>query len=111
MQHRLSNPFRAAGLAVLLVITAAGQQEDQLALKSRQAKSLLAQGRYADAIPLDEELVKALPGNPGLRLNLGIAERMAGHDRQAAATLGWGIGVEPNHGPALAMSSATYLRR
>src|SRR5712691_5678527 len=76
----------AASLAVLLAIAAAGQQGDQLALKSRQAKSLLAQGRYADAIPLYEELVKALPGTPGLRLNLGIAEHMAGRDREAAAT-------------------------
>jgi predicted Zn-dependent protease len=110
MQQRLSNPFLVASLAVLLVIAAAGQQEDPLALKSRQAKSLLAQGRYADAIPLYEELVKALPGNPGLRLNLGIAEHMAGHDREAAATLGEVLRVEPNHGAALAMSGATYLR-
>src|SRR5258708_16215126 len=110
MRHRPANPFLAAGLAVLLVLAAAGQQEDQLALKSRQAKSLLAQGRYADAIPLYEELVKALPGNPGLRLNLGIAEHMSGRDREAAATLGEGVRVEPNHRPALAMSGATYLR-
>src|SRR6266550_3421475 len=85
MQHRRSNLFLPAGLAVLLTFAAAGQQQDQLALKSRQAKSLLAQGRFADAIPLYEELVKALPGNPGLRLNLGIAEHMAGRDREAAA--------------------------
>src|SRR5262245_51724619 len=110
MQHRLSRPLLAAALALPVIFSAAGQQEDQLALKSRQAKSLLAQGRYADAIPLYEELVKALPGNPGLRLNLGIAEHMAGRDREAAATLGEVLRVEPNHGAALAMSGASYLR-
>ncbi len=107
---RASNPFLPAGIAVLLAFAAAGQQQDQLALKSRQAKSLLAEGRFADAIPLYEELVKALPGNPGVRLNLGIAEHMAGRDREAAATLGEVLRVEPNHGPALAMCGASYLR-
>src|SRR5215470_14455945 len=109
MHGRLSNLFPAISVAVLLTF-AWGQPQDELALKSRQAKSLLAQGRYADAIPLYKELVKALPGNPGLRLNLGIAEHMAGRDREAAATLGEVLRVEPNHGPALAMSGASYLR-
>src|SRR5712691_2312244 len=100
----------AASLAVLLAIAAAGQQGDQLALKSHQAKSLLAQGRFAEAIPLYEKLVRALPGNPGLRLNLGIAEHMAGRDREAAATLQEVLRVDPNNGPALAMCGASYLR-
>src|SRR6266478_9036099 len=88
MQHGPSNLFLPAGLAVLLTFAAAGQQQDQLALKSWQAIGLLAQGRFAEAIPLYEELVRAMPANPGLRLNLGIAEHMAGRDREAAPTLG-----------------------
>jgi predicted Zn-dependent protease len=71
---------------------------------------MLAEGRYADAIPLYEELVKALPDNPGLRLNLGIAEHMAGRDQQAVVTLGEVLRTEPGNGPALAMSGASYLR-
>ncbi len=110
MQPRPSSLFLPAGFAILLAFAAAGQQQDQLALKSRQAESLLARGRYADAIPLYQELVRALPGNPGLLLNLGIAEHMAGRDREAAATLGEVLRVEPNHGPALAICGASYLR-
>jgi predicted Zn-dependent protease len=110
MQHRPSNRFLPASLAVIFTFAAAGQPQDQLALKSRQAKSLLAQRRFAEAIPLYKELVGALPGNPGLRLNLGIAEHMAGRDREAAATLGEVLRVEPNHGLALAMCGASYLR-
>jgi predicted Zn-dependent protease len=110
MQHRRSNLFLTAGFTIFFAFTAAGQQQDQFALKSRQAKGLLAEGRFAEAIPLYEELVKALPANPGLRLNLGIAEHMAGRDREAAATLGEVLRVEPNHGPALAMCGASYLR-
>ncbi len=108
MQHRPSSPFLIAGLAAVFTLAAEGQQQDQLALKSRQAKTLLTQGRFADAIPLYEELVKALPGNPGLRLNLGTAEHMAGRDREAAATLGALLRADPNNGPALAMCGASY---
>src|SRR5437773_2241083 len=110
MQRGPSNLFLPAGLAVLLTFAAAGQQQDPLSVKSRQAKSLLAQGRFAEAIPLYEELVRALPGNSGLRLNLGIAEHMAGRDREAAETLQEVLRVEPNDGPALAMCGASYLR-
>jgi predicted Zn-dependent protease len=110
MYRLLSSPFLAVSVAVFLTLAAWGQPQDQLALKSREAKSLLANGRYADAIPLYEELVKALPGNPGLRLNLGTAEHMAGRDREAATTLGEVLRVQPNHGPALAMCGASYLR-
>ncbi len=110
MQSRPSSPFLIAGLAAVLTLAAAGHPQDQLALKSRQAKLLLTQGRFADAIPLYEEVVKALPGNPGLRLNLGTAEHMAGRDREAAATLGALLRADPNNGPALAMCGASYLR-
>jgi tetratricopeptide (TPR) repeat protein len=87
--------------------TAAGSACPQVATGQ---ESLLAQERYTDAIPVYEESVRALPGNPGLRLNLGIAEHMAGRDREAAPTLGEVLRVEPNHGPALAMCGASYLR-
>jgi predicted Zn-dependent protease len=110
MRHCPSSLFVPAGFAVLIVFTAVGQSQDQLALKSQQAKGLLAQGKFAEAIPLYQELVRALPGNPGLRLNLGIAEHMTGRDREAAATLGEVLRMEPNNGPALAMCGASYLR-
>ena len=57
-----------------LVAISAGAQSDDLALKSRRAKDLMAAGRFAEAIPIYEELVRAVPGNPGLLLNLGLAE-------------------------------------
>ena len=106
----LSNPLPAAALMALLAAGLAGQQPDPLVLKSQQAKRLLVEGRFAEAIPLYQELVKALPGNPGLRLNLGIAQHMTGRDREAAATLGEVLRVHPNHGQALAMCGASYLR-
>lgn len=100
----------AAVLSLLLSAVVAGQQQDPLVLQSQRAKSLLAQGRFAEAIAMYEELVKALPADPGLRLDLGIAQHMAGHDREAIATLGEVLRAQPNHGPALAMCGGSYLR-
>ena len=39
-------------------------------------------GKYKEAISIYQELVKALPAEPGLRLNLGIAHYMAGQYRR-----------------------------
>src|SRR5581483_10976864 len=41
-------------------------QTDALAEQSHRAKELMAEHRYAEAIPIYEQLVKAVPGNPGL---------------------------------------------
>jgi predicted Zn-dependent protease len=110
MPLRQPNPLLPAALSVLLAAGLAGQQPDTLVLKSQQAKRLLVEGRFAEALPMYQELVKAMPSNPGLRLNLGIAQHMTGRDREAAATLGEVLRMQPNHGQALALSGATYLR-
>src|SRR5216684_1590182 len=52
-------------------------QSDDLALKSQRAKELMAEGRFAEAIPIYRELNHAVPNNPGLMLNLGMALHMA----------------------------------
>src|ERR1700693_3443484 len=58
-------------------------QDPDLAALSHTVKQLMAEGHFDEAIPLCEQLVKAMPGNPGLILNLGMAEEMAGHPSQA----------------------------
>ena len=52
-------------------------QEQDLAALSHTVKQLMAEGHFEEAIPICEQLVKAMPGNPGLVLNLGMAEEMA----------------------------------
>ncbi|HEY1213739.1 MAG TPA: tetratricopeptide repeat protein, partial [Bryobacteraceae bacterium] len=58
-------------------------QTDDLALQSRHGKELMAEGRFEDAIGVYQKLVQAVPGNPGLLLNLALAEQMAGHPARA----------------------------
>jgi tetratricopeptide (TPR) repeat protein len=76
-------------------------QSEELARESQRARDLMAAGLYEQAIPLYEQLVKALPGNPGLVLNLGLAEHMAGREREAISHLESVLKAQPNQLPAL----------
>ena len=80
--------------------TLVGAQGDDLALKSHRAKELMAAGRFSEAVPIYEELVRAVPGNPGLILNLGLAERMAGQDRKSIPHFEAVLKVDPGNTPA-----------
>src|SRR5579885_1369536 len=76
-------------------------QSEELVRESRRAKELMAAGQYELAIPIYDRLVQALPGNPGLLLDLGLAEHMAGRERQAIPHLEAVLKARPNHLPAL----------
>ena len=54
-----------------------------LAEMSHQAKEAMVAGNFSQAVALYRELVKALPENPGLRMNLGLALHSAGQYREA----------------------------
>ncbi len=89
-------------LFLLLVCSAiALAQNDQLATESHRAKELMADHRYSEAIPLYEHLVKAVPGNVGLLLNLGLAEEMAGRPARAIPHLEAVLKAQPDALPAL----------
>ena len=79
--------------------------QDAAAVKSQQAKQFMGAGKFAEAITIYEDLVKAMPTNQGLRLNLGMAQHMAGRDREAVATLG--TQKDPR---SLAMCGVSYMR-
>ena len=85
------------------------QSDDQI-MKSRQAADLMARGSFAGAIPLYQELVRTMPGNPGLLLNLGMAHHMAGQDHAAIEQFKKTLALQPGAFPALAMMGASYLR-
>ena len=69
----------------------------------------MAEGRFADAVPLCQELVKALPSNPGLRLNLALALYMSGRNAEAIPEFEQVLKVEPNSMPALLSLGAAHL--
>src|ERR1700759_4724162 len=63
-------------------VLATGQAGDA-AQKSSQAKRALLSGRYTEAVELYRELLRELPNEPGLHLNLGLALEKAGQPTAA----------------------------
>jgi|SRR5919109_266061 tetratricopeptide (TPR) repeat protein len=101
----------AVGLlsALSLVCCRTYGQTDDLALKSKRGKDLMAAGKFEEAIPVYRELVKDLPDNPGPVMNLGMALHMAGHEREAVKEFQEVLELEPAHMPARLFLGAAYL--
>src|SRR6266550_4566036 len=60
--------MKAAGallFCLVSILTGSSNESDDLALKSQRAKEVMAQGKFAEAIPLYRELNQAVPGHPG----------------------------------------------
>jgi predicted Zn-dependent protease len=70
----------------------------------------MAAGRYAEAVPVYRELVKAMPGNAGLLTNLGMALHLSGQDRQAVPQLEAALKIQPDSLPASLFLGAANLR-
>ena len=85
-------------------------QADAAAAESQRARQMMAAGRYADAVPVYEKLVQAMPANPGLRLNLAMALHLSGEDQKAIPQFETVLKQQPNALPALMLLGASYLR-
>lgn len=104
---RRASPLRP--FFFLFLLAAAHAQTDELALKSRRARELMAAGRFAEAIPIYSELVRAIPNNPGLILNLGLAQQMAGQHRNAVRQFEAAAKLQPDLYPAWFSLGGAYL--
>jgi tetratricopeptide (TPR) repeat protein len=61
--------------------------QEQVEALSRQAREAMAMGRYTEAVALYERMVKALPNEPGAKLNLALALDAASRPREAIRNL------------------------
>jgi tetratricopeptide (TPR) repeat protein len=98
-----------AAFFLALIPTAVFSQENDLAAESHRAKELMAARNFAEAIPIYENLLRALPGNTGLLLNLALAEEMAGHPARAIPHFEAVLRVQPDSVPALISMSMARL--
>lgn len=73
---------------------------EELATKAARGKEAMAAGRFDQAAVLYAEIVKALPGEPGMLLNLGMALSMAGRPREAIPHLQAALKLRPDLFPA-----------
>src|SRR5467141_1680393 len=85
-------------------------QSDDLAVKSQRAKEFMADGKFAEAVPLYRELNQAVPNNPGLLLNLGMALHMAGDERNSIPQLQAALKLDPKLAPAWLFLGAARLQ-
>ncbi|MFN3326547.1 MAG: tetratricopeptide repeat protein [Bryobacteraceae bacterium] len=101
LHRRGRSGLRAALFVFLVGAISPCQTEERLALKSREANGLMAEGRFAEAVPIYRELVNALPANPGLRLNLALALHMSGRNPEAIPEFETVLKADPTSVPAL----------
>jgi tetratricopeptide (TPR) repeat protein len=84
-------------------------QSSDLVHLSSQARQLMASGKYDEAVRIYAELVRDLPENPGLILDLGIALHMAGHEQKAIAAFDHVLKLDPHDLPAQIYLGNAYL--
>ncbi len=98
------------GAAFFLFTASLFAQSDELAEQSQHARDLMAAGRFEEAIPIYQHLVEAVPGNPGLILNLGLAEEMGGHPKEAVPHFEAVLKLQPESVPALTSLAMAQLQ-
>jgi tetratricopeptide (TPR) repeat protein len=108
--HRTRRPVLWAAFFSFLTTPLVTPQSAELAEQSRRGKELMAEGRFSDAAEVYRGLVKALPGNSGLLLNLGMAEEMAGQPALAAPHLEAVLKTQPGSVPALTSLAMARLQ-
>jgi predicted Zn-dependent protease len=100
----------AVAFLILLPVTSfCAPQDDVLIAKSRRAKELMAAGKAEEAIPIYRDLVRTLPNNPGLRMNLGLALDMAGRKPEAVREYEAVLKFDPHSVPALLFLGTAYV--
>jgi predicted Zn-dependent protease len=98
----------ACAFAIILVAGPAQPQQD-LAEKAQAAKQLMAEGHPSQAVPIYRELLRAMPDNPGLTLNLGLALDMSGEKRAAIREYRTVLKLDPQSFPARLLMGTAYL--
>jgi len=97
--------------AILLLFLTFGveAQSPELIEKSELGMKLMAEHKFGEAASIYRQLVQAVPDNPGLLLNLGMALHLAGHSREALAPLQNAIKLDASIAPAWLFLGASYL--
>jgi predicted Zn-dependent protease len=96
-------------LALALSPAAVAAQSNDLAARSRQASQAMQDGRFDAAAAIYRELLKALPNEAGLHMNLGMALAMGGHEADAIAPLERAVRLQPSLLPAQLFLGSTFL--
>jgi predicted Zn-dependent protease len=102
---------RTALLVVFVLSAPAVAQGPDLAATNRAASAAMSAGRYEEAAQKYRELLEAVPDEPGLLMNLGMALAMAGREADAIAPLERAVARNPKLLPAHLFLGSSYLAR
>ena len=102
--------FFLAFITMQLSAQSTSAADSNLANDSHHARELMAEHRFAEAVPIYESLVRAVPGNTGLLLNLALAEEMAGRPARAGPRFEAVLKIQPDSVPALVSLSMARLQ-
>jgi predicted Zn-dependent protease len=97
-----------SAVALLIALFTASMGDD-LAVKAQRGKEAMAAGRFDEAADLYRQVVKALPNEPGMQLNLGMAESMAGRPREALPHFRAAVKLKPGLMPAWLFLGAIHM--
>lgn len=102
----------ALGFSLLLAASPGTAQAPtpEMAARAEQGKQAMAAGHFDEAAAIYAEIVKVLPNEPGMRLNLGVAHAMAGRPAEATAHLEAALKVHPNLVPAALFLGAAHMQ-
>ena len=104
---------RSGGLLAACVLAGAAlwasPAAEDLAQKAKRGKDAMAAGRFDEAAALYAEITQALPDEPGMLLNLGMALSMAGRPVEAVPRLESALKLRPDLLPASLFLGAAYL--
>jgi predicted Zn-dependent protease len=95
-------------LLVALVASVVWAQSEDPAAKAREAGELVLAGKIAEAIPLYRDLARAYPNDPGVLLNLSIAEFKARSYRDAAVHSAASLKLQPDSFAANLFLGSSY---
>jgi predicted Zn-dependent protease len=96
-------------LLVLLFATTPAAQSPDPATRSQAATRAMSEGRFDEAARIYRELLQALPNDPGLLTNLGMALAMSGREGEALAPLERALTLQPDSIPARLFLGSSYL--
>jgi predicted Zn-dependent protease len=99
------------GFILALAFLGAIHGQPSLSEKSSVAKQAMARGDFERAANIYEELVQALPDNPGLVLNLGLAHYSAKQYEAALSNFQQVLRIDPKNNPARLFIGIIYLKR
>ena len=99
----------AVFILTILAVPAAARQSPDLDANSKLAGQAMNAGRFDDAARIYQDMLRTLPNEPGLLMNLGMALAMGGREAEAVAPLERALKLKPGLIPAQLFLGSSYL--